>query len=613
MSKNSDLQDNLDSTKSDLTQYDSFYIDDIDPELKEFVDQSEKATILCKVKEKNPNYLSIIYANKAFYEIFLIKDAILIGKSYDFLFEDFDIGYASENQLEYIRLVKSVKDMHNCSIVADLHDYSEEKKKIKFKIDYTPNTAEKSYSTFTFEKLQSQDLENSQIVSVSDLGTLKNLERTLNNERLLREIGYLIVSDMPIQDAAQRISEILCQYLKADRCIIHNYKNGNTTFIAEYANEDDAKILKNNHDQESLKNLADYINFQNRFHQKFDENKGKKNSLIAVDDVESDSNFAMINKICEEFSIASQISVITSLNNKVNGGIYIHQNHKRSWMLDEIELVSMIADQLSLAIDRSDSIERVMIANHELLEKTQQLKEALKEEKNIRKMQNEFIALVSHEFKTPLQIIDSTRELVVRKLRTLNVSDESLTKSLDKIKSGIQRMNGLIHSTLNLAKMESGVNKINVEKQNFSLKDFIEDIVEKNANLATNKGITVEMDLNNLPQEFSGDPKLLDHSFTNIVSNAIKYSKNNSLVKIIASSDDKQIIIKTTDQGIGIPKEDLANIGQKFFRAKNTLAVAGTGIGLYLTKYFVELHGGSVLIESELNIGTSVSVILPIF
>ncbi|MBM5783104.1 MAG: GAF domain-containing sensor histidine kinase, partial [Pelagibacterales bacterium] len=590
MSKQVNPQDNLDSEI--IADVSGFYINDIDQELKLFVDENPKAAILCKIKEKNPNYLSIIYANKLFYDFFSINESNVIGKSYDFLFDDFDIGYASENQLEYIRLVKAVKDIHACSIVADLHDYSDSLQKIKFKIDYTPNTVEKVYSTFTFEKVEvigQQESKSGEVLSSNDLGTLKNLERTLNNERLLREIGYLIVSDLPIQEVAKNVSKILCQYLKADRCLIHNYRNGNTTFVAEHASESSPKMFKDSQDQTSIKVLTDYINFQNRFHQKFDENKGKKNSLIAIDDVKSDQSFMPIEKICEEFSIASQISIITSLNNKVNGGIYIHQGEKRSWMIDEIELISMIADQFSLAVDRSDSIERVMVANHELLEKTQQLKEALKEEKNIRKMQNEFIALVSHEFKTPLQIIDSTRELVVRKLKTLNVNDESLSKSLDKIKSGIQRMNGLIHSTLNLAKMESGVNTIKVEKQSFDLKKFIEEIVEKNSNLATNKGIVVEMNIDNLPESFNGDPKLLDHSFTNIVSNAIKYSKNNTTVKIVSSIDEKQVTIKTTDQGIGIPKEDLANIGQKFFRAKNTLAVAGTGIGLYLTKYFIEL------------------------
>jgi signal transduction histidine kinase len=83
------------------------------------------------------------------------------------------------------------------------------------------------------------------------------------------------------------------------------------------------------------------------------------------------------------------------------------------------------------------------------------------------------------------------------------------------------------------------------------------------------------------------------------------------MVIISAESDDKSVVLRVVDQGIGIPKEDLANIGQKFFRAKNTLAVAGTGIGIYLTKNFIELHGGSILVESEMNVGTSVTASLP--
>jgi signal transduction histidine kinase len=271
----------------------------------------------------------------------------------------------------------------------------------------------------------------------------------------------------------------------------------------------------------------------------------------------------------------------------------------------------MVADQFSIAIDRSDSVSRAMIANHTLMEKASQLKEALRKEQEMRKMQNEFVALVSHEFKTPLQIIDSTRELLGRKLKSYNLADESIDKALERIKSGIQRMNGLIHSTLNLARMENAEGKITLQPEIFDLRKFISDIIEKNSNLALNKNIEVVVRIDELPTQFNGDPKLLDHSIVNIISNAIKYSRANSLVKIFAKANDKKVALRVIDQGIGIPKEDLQSVGQKFFRAKNTLSVAGTGIGLYLTKHFIELHGGEVLIESEIDVGTSVTVILP--
>ena len=115
-----------------------------------------------------------------------------------------------------------------------------------------------------------------------------------------------------------------------------------------------------------------------------------------------------------------------------------------------------------------------------------------------------------------------------------------------------------------------------------------------------------------MPTEFNGDSKLLDHAFTNIISNAIKYSPDNTTVKVMSKSNDQKVLLRIVDQGIGIPEDEVKNIGQKFFRAKNTLEVAGTGIGIYLTKNFIELHKGSLKIESKLNVGTSITVTLPV-
>jgi len=575
--------------------------------LKTSIDTNIDAAIICEAKHNNPNYLSIIHANRKFYDVFGLDNLNLIGKNYDFLFSDLDVDDVSDDQLEYVVLLKAVKEFHPCAVMMRIYDHRSEPSKIRCRITFTPTNITDNnvrHATFSFEKIEIAALETKANVSL-----LKNLERTLRNERLLREVGALIISDLPISDVAQSIAKTLCQHLKTDRCVIHDYDQGATNFVIEYHDSSSKSMLEEN--QESThKMLTDYINFQNHFYEKFG-SKGRRSSISIAENVDSDANFFPIRETCEKFSILSQIAVTTTFSSKVNGGIYIHQSSARSWLADEIELIEMIADQFSIALDRSDSIEKVMVSNHALMEKTAQLKESLEHEQEMRQMQNEFVALVSHEFKTPLQIIDSTRELIGRKIKNLNVVDESLDKALERIKSGIQRMNGLIHTTLNLAKMESGGNKIKVESEIFDLRKFTADIVEKNSNLAQNKQISVVLKIDDLPTEFIGDPKLLDHAFTNIISNAVKYSKNNSTVKILAKSNDKKIAIRIIDQGIGIPKDDLENIGQKFFRAKNTLSVAGTGIGLYLTKHFIELHGGEITIDSEINVGTSVTVTLP--
>jgi signal transduction histidine kinase len=160
--------------------------------------------------------------------------------------------------------------------------------------------------------------------------------------------------------------------------------------------------------------------------------------------------------------------------------------------------------------------------------------------------------------------------------------------------------------------MEMDNGDIAVNKQDFNIVASINEIIERNRTLAIDKSIEIKVDISAFPQVYNGDQKLLDHCFSNVISNAIKYSRNNTVVTINGFIDDKNLTLKVIDSGIGIPKEDIQNIGKKFFRATNTLSVSGTGIGLYLTKYFVELHNGSVLIESELNIGTTISVMLPI-
>jgi signal transduction histidine kinase len=594
----------------------NFVEEELDPiaNLKKSLEEKAEALILCAAKKNNPNYFSVVFANKKFSEVFSTPLHNLIGKNYDFLFTDLDFDYSSEDHMEYIRLIKSVKDFHSCSVIISTSD---SQIGYRLKVDFNPivNSDGESgrYATFAFTKIESEFLENDfskKETRAANQNLMKNLERTLRNERLLRQVGSLIISDLGIREIANEIAKTLCEHLKVDRCILHDYEKGEANFVVEYCDKYAAKILKDKSDPQALKTMSDYINFQNRFFTKFGKSD-KKTSMTIVDNVSSDRNFAAVQDLCEKFAIVSQIAVTTTFNEKINGGIYIHQSSVRNWLADEVELIEMVANQFSIALDRSKSIERVMISNHALIEKTLQLKEALKHEQEIRQMQNEFVALVSHEFKTPLQIIDGTRELLSRKIKNLGIEDEAITKGFDRIKGGIQRMNGLIHSTLNLAKMESGDGKIRVEKQIFDLKAFVLDVIEKNSNLAANKKITIVTRIDELPIEFNGDQKLLDHSVTNIISNAIKYSKESTTVKILAKSSPTKVAIRVIDQGIGIPKEDLAHIGQKFFRAKNTLAVAGTGIGIYLTKHFIELHGGEFQIESELNVGSAVTVVLP--
>ena len=585
--------------------------------LKKSLYKMGKAAILCESSAENPYYLKVVYYNNEFIDNFKLDKDNVLGKNYDFLFDKIETQY-SENHLQAINLLKAIKNCKPTQVRIDIPNYQNKKGFATYQISFSPNgfRDQNSYYILTFEKLeQAPQLSAVEIQNRSEeaKALIQNLERKLRNERALRVISETIVSDIPLKNIADKISSILCNHLKVGRCILYNYSDkGETGFISESHDPSTKTMIPSADDENAdFEPIRNYINLQNQLFKNSNLVKNSNTTLIC-NDVRNDNRFESIADICREFNIASQVSIITTFNGVVNGGLLIHQSEISNWYLGEIEFLEMVAEQFSIAVDRSYSLDKVMEVNQKLLEKTLQLKKALKEEKRVRKMQGEFVAMVSHEFKTPLQIIDGTREVISIKLRALNVDNEFIRNSLSKIKAGVDRLSGLVQGNLALSKVENNKHGLSLKITAFSLKELIHDILDKNSTLSTEKHIEITCDLNNVPDLYNGDRKLLDHCFTNIIINAIKYSGQNSKIRITGSVNEKEVIIKVSDSGIGIPQSDIANIGQKFFRAKNTLAVPGTGIGLYLTKYFIGLHNGSVSIESEIDKGTSFFVILPI-
>ncbi len=585
--------------------------------LKAQINDQELPSILCtNIKASNPNFLGIIHANGSFCDNFKIDHLEVLGKSYDFLFDNQDTDYSSDNQIELVKLINAAKNQAPCSINQSILNNRNSIESTNYRINFEPITSHsnsKYYALITFDKTFEDDDDNRVIKARhKDIGSknqelVKNLERALNNEKILREISYQIISDKSVKDIAKNICESICKILKVDRCLIHNVnENNNINFIVEYNN------LNNEELNIDYLEALEYINDHNSFYNKIRQNL-TKTSIFVVNDVKKDPNSAKHSKFHEKYNITSQICAISLFNNKSNGGIYVFSSSMRNPTIDEIEMIEIIADQLSIAIERSSSIEKIILTNHELLQKTQQLKKSIQKEKEMREMQSKFITLVSHEFKTPLQIIDSTRELISRKIKSLNLEDDSFDKYSQRVKNAIKRMTNLINSTLSLAKIEENEEESQVTtfKQDFHLHNLLDDVISKISDLSIKRNVSIEKLLNSQNDLIHADSSLLEHCFSNIISNSIKYSKKDTTVKIETICDEDNIKIIVSDQGIGIPADDLKQIGQKFFRSSNTLSESGSGIGLYLTKYFIELHNGSVTIESIEDEGTQVIITLP--
>jgi signal transduction histidine kinase len=114
-----------------------------------------------------------------------------------------------------------------------------------------------------------------------------------------------------------------------------------------------------------------------------------------------------------------------------------------------------------------------------------------------------------------------------------------------------------------------------------------------------------------LQDKIFGDRKLLDHVFTNLISNALKYSPESEQIWVSARQDDDGVEISVRDQGVGIPEDELASIYERFFRARTSTGIVGTGYGLHIVKQFIELHHGRIDLTSREGEGSTFSVRLP--
>jgi|GEM_PF-7101596 len=242
----------------------------------------------------------------------------------------------------------------------------------------------------------------------------------------------------------------------------------------------------------------------------------------------------------------------------------------------------------------------------ELESKAVELEQALKAQVEYNDLHREFVAMASHEFRTPLTIIDGAAQSISRKVETL--SKDKIRQRCGEIRQAVMRMTGLIESTLSAEQLELG--KVRMEPQPIDLATLLTQVRDSQQRISPSYRLT--LDLQDMPAEIEGDPRLLEQVFTNLLSNAVKYSPDGSEVKIIGFRDGDQAVVNVRDCGVGVSPDELPRLFQRYFRARTSMGVAGTGIGLHVVKHFVEMHGGMVGADSIEGAGSVFTVRLPI-
>jgi PAS domain S-box-containing protein len=236
-----------------------------------------------------------------------------------------------------------------------------------------------------------------------------------------------------------------------------------------------------------------------------------------------------------------------------------------------------------------------------------ELVRTLAREKELGQLRSHFVSMVSHEFRTPLGIIQSSAEILEDYLEQLNPFDRK--EHLESIRQNTGRMARLMEEALLIGGLDAG--KIDFKPAPLELGPFVQRLVDEVLS-TTNRRCPIELFLAELPSEIQADERLLQHIFTNLLTNAVKYSDPDRPVRLEIGVAGKEIIWAIHDQGIGIPEEDGQWLFTAFHRGQNVADRPGTGLGLVIVKRCVDLHGGKIKVESQLGKGTLVTVRLPL-
>lgn len=283
---------------------------------------------------------------------------------------------------------------------------------------------------------------------------------------------------------------------------------------------------------------------------------------------------------------------ITKIKNKYGEYKYLEWNYK------------VIRDKDYLVITAKDITNQL-----EEEENKRKLEEAIK----LESFKNEFFANISHEFKTPLNIILGAIQLISKNIKNENLSEQAVyTRYIKPIRQNSYRLLRLVNNLIDITRIDTGFYEIQLG--NYDIVNIVENITLSVAQYIEDKGVNLIFDTNYEEKIIACDPDKIERIMLNLLSNAIKYTNVNGNIFVYLNVENDKVIISVEDDGIGIEEEKLGSIFVRFKQVDNVLTrkCEGSGIGLSLVKSLVELHGGNINVVSKVNKGTKFTFELPI-
>ena len=273
----------------------------------------------------------------------------------------------------------------------------------------------------------------------------------------------------------------------------------------------------------------------------------------------------------------------------------------------ETERVDEIGEMAqATVVFRNNAIE-LMRSQRMLARQAAMLAEQLAQEQRLALLQRNFVSMASHEFRTPMTIIDGHARRLI-KLKD-SISPAEIGERAGKVRSAVLRMTHLIDNLLGSSRLIDGGGGQYFYPAEMDLAALLQEVCQLHREMVPGVQIVERIAAN--PMRMTGDPKLLFQVFSNLLSNAIKYSPDGGVIAVDAATVADEVVVTVADHGIGIPAADLDRLFERYHRGSNVSGIVGTGVGLYLVKMVVDMHGGAVAVESREDKGSRFTVRLP--
>jgi len=260
-------------------------------------------------------------------------------------------------------------------------------------------------------------------------------------------------------------------------------------------------------------------------------------------------------------------------------------------------------DEVTSSVHIAKDITERKLAEEKLEEANEKLTE-------YNRLKDEFVSTASHELRTPLSIIQSAIRLILDEIPGKIVEEQR--DVLDTAMENVKRLGRIVNSLLNISRIESG--KLDLQKTVVNICGLIKETVSEYKTLAEEKGISLDYEIPQQGVDIYLDPDKIKEVLTNLISNGLKFTPEGGCVKVSCREQGGKVQICAQDSGVGIAKEDIPKLFEKFtqFGRKAGPGEKGTGLGLAIAKKLVEMHGGKIEVKSELGQGTTFTISLPL-